>query len=185
MSGIAITITVRDEPALAPLRAMLARFDRREPFFKGVAGQLMSSTSDRFRSQTDPQGRPWTPLAASTIRNRTRKGQVPLTILRSNSRGMAGSPLAGSIHASATNDEARIGSVKAYAAIHQLGGTIDKPAGTRWMAGRRFAKKATSPEGREVAIPAHRISIPARPFLGLSAADEAAILDQAERWLRG
>lgn len=185
MTGIDISITVQDEPTLAPLRALLARFDRREPFFKGVAGQLMASTSDRFRSQTDPQGRPWTPLAASTIRNRIRNRQLPLTILRSNRRGMAGSPLAGSIHASATNDEARVGSVKPYAAIHQLGGVIDKPAGSRWMAGRRFARKADHPEGRAVAIPAHRITIPARPFLGLSPGDEAAILDEAERWLRG
>ena len=62
------------------------------------------------------------------VKARTRAGQLPLTILRSNSKGKIGSSLAGSINARSTNDEVRIGSPVEYAAIHQLGGTIQKPA---------------------------------------------------------
>ena len=51
------------------------------------------------------------------------------------------------------------------------------------MAGRRFARRADAPEGREVAIKAHTITIPARRFLGVSAEDEEEILETAERWL--
>jgi phage gpG-like protein len=146
---------------------------------------MLLSTSTNFRTETDPEGRPWTPLRPATVRARTRKKQLPLTILRSNTRGKAGSSLAGSVNRQASDDELRIGSPVAYAAIHQLGGTIQKPAGSRWMAGRRFARRAGAPDGKAVAIAAHAITIPARPFLGLSDADEAAILDEAERWLYG
>ena len=51
------------------------------------------------------------------------------------------------------------------------------------MVGRRFARRADGGEGREVAIKAHKITIPARPFLGVSKEDEEDIFDMAERWL--
>jgi phage virion morphogenesis protein len=68
----------------------------------------------------------------------------------------ASGDLMNSINMQASSDDARIGSSLIYAAIHQLGGD----------AGR--GKKVT---------------IPARPYLGLSTADEEEIFAIAEDWL--
>ena len=185
MTGFSIDVELQDTAARMALETLISRMERRTPFLAAIGEHVVGTTKDRFRSQTNPSGAPWTPHAASTIRNRIRNKQTPLTILSSNTKRKFGSTLRGNVSYTASETEARVGSELPYAAIHQLGGTIDKPAGNRWVAGRRFAKKSENPEGRAVAIPAHRITIPARPFLGLSSGDEAAILEEAERWLRG
>ncbi|BCH55281.1 phage virion morphogenesis protein [Agrobacterium vitis] len=69
----------------------------------------------------------------------------------------ASGDLMNSINMQASDTEVRIGSSLIYAAIHQFGGD----------AGR----------GKEV-------TIPARPYLGLSAADEDEVVTIAEEWLR-
>ena len=183
MSGISIKIGLTDEEARTSLQQLLDRMGDRTGFYKSVGERLVGSTAENFRRQSDPNGTPWLSLRPATIKARERKGQLPLTILRSNSKGQIGSSLAGSINYNANNDGVLIGSPKETAAIHQLGGTIQKPASKRWMAGRRFAKRAEHPEGAEVDIRAHSIRIPARPYLGISKADEAIILEDAEDWL--
>lgn len=64
--------------------------------------------------------------------------------------------LAGSINYEADNDAVRVGTAKVYGAIQHLGG----------KAGRNL-----------------KVTIPARPFLGMSADDQVAILEIAEDWL--
>ncbi|MDR5655523.1 phage virion morphogenesis protein, partial [Ruixingdingia sedimenti] len=192
MTGISIEVELRNEELREALRGMLLRMDRRQPFMAAVGERMLSSTKDRFATETDPDGRAWKPLRPATIKARQRKGQLPLTILRSNSKGKIGSSLAGSINYIATEDEVRIGSPVAHAAIHQLGGTIQRQArkakiyrvkDDAGQIGRRFVKKSAANHVTDVDIPAHSITIPARPFLGLTAADEAAILEDAEDWL--
>lgn len=183
MTGIIIAVDLRDTEAQDRLRVLLARLDNRKPFFDRIGDKLLLSVSNNFRDQTGPDGRPWTPHAPATVRTRIRAKQLPLTILATNHKGVTGSNLRASIRRQATNDELLVGSPKPYAAIHQFGGTIQKPAGTRWMAGRRFARRTDAPDGKDVAIKAHGITIPARPFLGLSRADEAMLLDEATDWL--
>ncbi|MVA23614.1 phage virion morphogenesis protein [Agrobacterium vitis] len=68
----------------------------------------------------------------------------------------ASGDLMNSINMQASDTEVRIGSSLIYAAIHQFGGD----------AGRR-----------------KKVTIPARPYLGLSAADEDELLAIAEEWL--
>lgn len=63
--------------------------------------------------------------------------------------------LRGSINMVASQDEVRVGSPLVYAAIHQLGG----------QAGRN-----------------KKVTIPARPYLGLSSEDETEIFAIAEDW---
>lgn len=192
MTGISIKVELRQQEARDRLQGILSRMERKQPFYKSVGERLMASTKDRFRTETDPAGSPWKPLAPATIKARTRKKQLPLTILRSNTRGKKGSSLAGSINVQVTEDEVRIGSPLDSAAIHQLGGTIQKPArdakiyrikDKTGQIGRRFAAKKKANHVTDVKIPAHSITMPARPYLGLTAADEAAILDDAVDWL--
>lgn len=180
---ISIDLELNTAETQAELQAMIERMDNRRPFFAAVGQLLADSARARFQAEAGPDGKPWTPLRPRTIKARLKRGQTPITILRSNTKGRSGSTLSGSINFAATDDEVRIGSPVHYAAIHQLGGTINKPAGTRWMVGRRFARRADGGDGREVAIKAHTITIPARPFLGVSKEDEEDIFAMAERWL--
>lgn len=192
MTGISIRVDLQIREAQAQLRELIDRMADRRPFLNALGDRLLRSTAENFRHETGPDGRPWTPLAASTIAARQRKGQTPITILRSNSKGRSGSPLAGSINKDVEANELRIGSPKETAAIHQLGGTIQKPARSAKIyrrtnkggnIGRRFVKKSKANLVTDVTIPAHTITIPARPFIGISGADEAGIIDDAVDWL--
>lgn len=194
MTGVRIGFRseVRDEEARAAIEGLLSRLEDRLPFYNAVGNVLVGSAQENFRREHSPAGRPWKPLLPATIKARERAGQTPVTILRSNSKGKAGSSLAGSISYEATNDEARVGSPVVYAAIHQLGGSIQKPArqtkiyrkrDADGQIGRRFVKRKDADEVTDVTIPAHTITIPARPFLGLSADDELTISEIAEDWL--
>lgn len=190
MSAISFDVRLQDAEARDRLHALVDRLERKQPFFSEVGQALADSTRERFRTGLAPDGSAWTPLSPRTIKARTRRSKSAIRIL--SDRGY----LAGSIRFEATGDEVKVGSIQAdYAAIHQLGGTIDMPARRSKLrfraatkdegAGRRFAKK-TRKKGvteQEVDVGAYKINIPARPYLGISAADQADIFDAAERWL--
>lgn len=175
MSGISITAQLSSEAAQARLSDILGRLSDLSPFFKNVGEELVKSTKARFQSQTDPEGTPWVPLSPAYARAKLkgRKGVNAGRILSLD--GILGD----NITAQPTATEVRIGSAAVYAAIHQLGGTISKAAGTRQSDGRRFAKAGD----RTVGIGAHSITIPARPYLGISDEDEAEIFSLATRYL--
>lgn len=192
MTGISLQFELRDELARRRLQDLIDRMDNRLPFFRAVGDRMLETASDSFRNERAPDGTPWAPHSPRTVRQRMRLRQLPLTILRTNTR--IGSSLAGSINYRATNEELHVGSPVEYAAIHQLGGTIEMPARKAKIyrkrekdgsLGRRFAKKKLkSSEATDVTIPAHTITIPARPFIGISDADRAGIFEDAEMWLR-
>nr|WP_321511121.1 phage virion morphogenesis protein [uncultured Celeribacter sp.] len=193
MTGISIKAELRDEAARHDLQDLLGRMEMMRPFYDAVGNTLVASTGDRFKAEVDPEGRPWQSLKPSTIKARTRKGQLPLTILRSNSRGKSGSSLAGSINYRASDDEVRVGSPVTYAAIHQLGGTIKRKARKGKIyrqkddagnVGNRFVPKNKANHVTEVDIPAYSINIPARPFLGVSRDDQEDILGMARDYFR-
>lgn len=192
MVSIPLKITLRDQDAGLELQGILARLDDRRSFYASVGERLLSSSKDRFREENAPDGTPWAALKARTIKARERKGQTPLTILRSNSKGKAGSSLAGSVNYEASSEEVKIGSPLAHAAIHQFGGTIKVPErkgkiyrkkDESGQVGRRFVKKSEADVVSDVTIPAHQIKIPARPYVGLTAGDEEGILEDARDWL--
>lgn len=190
MSGITIRIGLRDSGAADELEALLRRIGDRRPFFKSVQDRLLKNAQEAFRDERSPEGTPWAALKAATIKARIRKGQVPITKLRANRKN--GSSLAGSLSPGYDGDAAWIGSPVPYAAIHQMGGTIDQPARAAKIyrmkdadgtVGRRFERRDKANHVTDVTIPAHRITIPARPYLGIGPNDEAVILDDAEDWL--
>lgn len=186
MFGISLELALDSADATARLQGLLSRMDNRTTLFARVGDRLVKSASDNFRSQSGPDGVAWQPLRPATIKARTSKGLTPIQILRARGN------LAGSINRLATNDEVRIGTPVAYAAIHQLGGAIQRAARSAkiyrmkdesGVVGRRFVKKDKANHVTDVEIPAHTINIPARPFLGVSAADEIGIFEDAEDWL--
>ncbi|WP_051419672.1 phage virion morphogenesis protein [Paracoccus pantotrophus] len=186
MTGISFRAELDATEAQNRLHQLVKLMDQRRPFFAAVGEQLVFSTGRNFQQQSAPDGTPWAPLKPATIKARSRRSRSKIAILRE--RGL----LAGSINYQATDDEVRIGSPVEYAAVHQLGGEIEKQEragkifrskGKDGKIGRRFVKKSKANVVTDVTIGAHAINIPARPFLGISPADEAEIFDLARRWL--
>jgi phage virion morphogenesis protein len=120
------------------------------PLFREVGAHLVSTTRLRFEEGRAPDGRAWTP----SIRARTQRGQT----LRDSGR------LQQSITMRAEARQVAVGTNVRYAAVHQFGATISakgsKPL--RFRIGNRWASKRS-------------VTIPARPFLGVSAEDAAAL----------
>ncbi len=175
MSGISIRINL--DGASANLDAILRHMADIRPFYRSIGNHMVKSASDNFHAESGPDGTPWTPLKPATIRAHAKNFRSALSILRD--RGL----LAGSIKFEVEADRLRVGAVTPCAAIHQLGGTIQKAEAKRRVAGRRFATRDERPDGAEVPIRAHTITIPARPFLGLGSRDLDVITADAEDWL--
>lgn len=166
MAGITFTVEIDDLVARQRIGDLITRMENPAPFYGAVGEHLVNSAKSNFDQESAPDGTPWQPLRPSTLQRRLKSGSASSTILTVTKR------LKASIIYQVEADGVRIGSPVPYAAIHQLGGTINKAART----GKAF--------GREnVSIPAHSISVPARPYLGVSTSDEAEILELAEAWL--
>jgi len=180
MAGTRITATVDDAEVLA----MLAR--KAQPPGSDLPNRLgeylQSSTQDRFKTQSAPDGTPWRPLQPRYARRKKYAKDKILTL-----DGYLGS----GIHYQVTGDaEVEVGSNSKYAAIHQFGGTIEKPARQatvryRSEAGRILfaSKKELQATERQVTIPAHQVEMPARPFLGISAEDDQRIREIITGWV--
>lgn len=135
-----ITIRIEDKAVRAALNRLAARGGNLAPALKVIGEELVKSTEARFGSQGPaPDGTPWPKLSPMTL---TRKKHPKILTESGHLRGSIRSRLLGS-------RAVAVGTNRAYAAIHQLGG----------QAGR----------GRKV-------TIPARPYLGVSAADRVRIL---------
>ncbi|WOI46979.1 phage virion morphogenesis protein [Acidovorax sp. BLS4] len=180
MAGTQITMTVEDRLA----RAMLARqaLPSTGPLAPRLGEYLQSSTQARFKTQTAPDGTPWAPLKPRYARRKKYHQDKVLTL-----RGY----LRSGIHYQVVDDNTvAVGTNAKYGAIHQFGGEIDQPerAATvryRSVAGKvLFAgKKHKTATERAVTIPAHKVKMPARPYLGISAADDAEIREIIREWV--
>lgn len=127
-----------------------------------IAAQMESAAERAFDEEADPAtGEPWAPLSDVTKSRREKAGHWPGAILQVKGQ------LAASIESDYGRDYAQVGSNKVYAPVMYFG--AEKGA---------FGKtKRGSP------IPWG--DIPARPFLGLNADDEADILDILEAEILG
>lgn len=192
MTGTRITFDARfdDSAADARLAELVGRMDDLGGFLRPVAEHLLNSTRDRFAAEKGPDGTPWARLRPATIRERERKKLTPIQILTRHTR----SGLRASINAQVGQGEVRIGTPKIYGAIHQLGGKISRPARdgviyrhVSWKSQKldpRFASKKKANVVQKVERKAYEISMPARPFLGISKGDQEAIINIAADWLR-
>lgn len=124
-----------------------------------VAEGLRTSAVERFRTEEGPDGRKWEPSVRAL-----QTGGKTLTQTAA---------LKTSIHAQADASGAAVGTNLVYAATHQFGDerTVRAKNGgyLRFQIGGKWVTKASV-----------RIRIPARPFLGISAADEAVIREILE-----
>ena len=187
MTGISVTAEIDDDEARARLNALMARMENPFGFHENVGKYLQISVDENFQSESDPEGIPWKKLLPRTIRRRIKRKKAGLAILRETG------VLKGSVSAAPTSDQVAIGASAPYAAIHQLGGTIKKPARKAELffrrnertgeIGHRFVEREKSNAVQDVVIPAHTINIPARPYIGIGKTDVGRIIEIADGWL--
>lgn len=122
---------------------------------------LVSGVKNRFKKEEDPEGHKWPKSGRATISG----GQT----LTETGR------LRDSVDYAATPTKVMVGTNAKYARIHQLGGTI-KPKKAKALA-------FTLPSGKKVM--AKSVTMPARPFIGISKDDMKEVRETISDYLAG
>lgn len=150
-----ITVDINNATVDAALQQLHAQLADMTPVMQGIAEMLVASTKRRFASGESPEGVKWAAKSPVTLaKYGARKSN------RVDARPLFGPSgmLNSQIFPDSGPDFAEVGSSRVYAAMMQFGGT-----------------KASYPHLWG--------DIPARPFLGLSAEDEANILEEIASYL--
>lgn len=162
------TVSIRVEVNAEKASAALAAFARASFFgLMTTLGALVTGQTKRRIAveKRSPDGTPWKPLSALTIAGRRKGSSSPLTDT---------GRLLGSIDYTAGARSVVVGTNVFYAGFHQDGVKSIKPKSARALAipmgggGFAFAKET---------------SIPARPFMGISAANMIEIKAAVNAWL--
>ncbi len=165
-----IEVSIDSQAAANALERLAQSARNPRPALKLIGERLSLSTKERFQNSTGPDGSRWKPNAVATLLGYAGKYSKSFRkdgrISTKGAARIAGKKpligetgeLSGGINYQMISDGVAVYSPMEYAAIHQFGG----------QAGR----------GRKV-------TIEARPFLGLSAQDETMIESTVENYLRG
>lgn len=155
MTGV--TVKIDDKEVLAALHR-LASIGGLTPALKNIGEAMVASTQERFEKEEAPDGTAWVPLNEDYASAKKGPGML-------REAGFAGG-LAGSIAYQLSGNSVIWGTNKVYGAVHQFGATI-RP---------RTADSLVFAIGGAV-IHAKQVEIPARPYLGVSAADDREIIE--------
>lgn len=155
MSGVSITMQIRDAEVRRGFRKLERLMTDTTPVMAAIGTGLVGSTHMRFVTQTDPEGQAWETLNTGYAADKRNS-----RILTESGR------LRDSINSRPGNDEVLVGTNVIYAGIHQFGGTIVPKSATHlWFRiGGALIKAA-------------KVTLPPRPFLGISSEDEAMIAE--------
>jgi len=155
MTGVRIELTGADA-AIAKLGQAEAALENPLGMYERIGDAMVESTRQRFDEGTGPDGSPW-PIS---FRAQFEGGK---TLIDS-------AALQRSITHIASADQVEVGTNMEYAATHQFGAEIDHEAINADTASIGLINSWT-------------VTIPARPFIGLSDADEAEIERIADDFL--
>ncbi|WP_052494009.1 phage virion morphogenesis protein [Nitrosospira sp. NpAV] len=159
--GIAVSVSHDDAKIRAVLLNLIALGRDNKDAMRDIATLGENSTRERFRTEIGPDGRRWKPSIRVQIsggRTLTKDGHLGDSITSHSGR-----------------DFAEWGVNRIYAAIHQFGGVI-KP---------RNASSLRFKLANGAFVTTKSVTIPARPFLGINAGDEADILDILQMRIQG
>ncbi len=162
MTGITASLDV--SATLAGMQRAARGISRPGPLLRQIGIVLQHETQARFNAGTDPQGKTWAPLLPAYAAIKT----GPSILVGS---GMGGG-LQGSITFDTGPDTVSVGSNKIYAAVHQFGAVI-KPVHGKYLSFHLAGGL----------VHVAQVTIPARPYLGLSAGDQVEITELSERYL--
>lgn len=161
MAGASITVAFEATDATRKLNRAIVAWGKPEPILKAIGVGLARNVRRRFDAGVDPDGGAWAELHPAYAPMKKGPG-----ILRESGG------LKGSITRDVAGYELAVGTNKIYGAIHQFGGVI-RPVRAKALVFRlAFGLVKT-----------RKVTIPARPFLGISAEDEDTIRDVAEVFL--
>lgn len=180
MAGISFTLD--DDVALKALERLEHAATDLTGAMHALGSHFVFSTQRNIETETTPDGQKWRPLSPRTAEKRIGRGRSARMrgyghILRVTAR------LYQSISYEALAAGVEWGSNLVYARPHQLGGDIDMPQRestvflkTIRRRGNRFVRgNAKGAQSRIASIRGHRIHIPARAFLGISAWDRERV----------
>lgn len=160
MAGTRTVVDFDGSTATASLRGLLAGIEDPAPLLERFGEYGLRSTRERFKTQKAPDGTAWEALEPWYMKEKRRnKGRI-LT-LNGYLRGQMTWQLAGA-------RSVEWGSNLPYAAVHQEGATI-VPRTAKFLMFRGHVAKS--------------VTIPARPYLGLSEADKKELVAITLDWL--
>ncbi|MEN5083687.1 phage virion morphogenesis protein [Bosea sp. TWI1241] len=161
MTGQVRIVIDATSDGLAKLEKLIARAERKEALLKNIGDALLKTTSERFDSQKDPQGRAWAPLKPLTVE--ARGSSAPILTVSGRLRGSLNHEVAGTV--------LKLGPSAVHGAVHQFGATIKAKNGALRI-----------PLKRGGAAYARQVTIPARPYVGFGPSDEKATTETAQDW---
>lgn len=190
MAGARIEFTVDTKlanEALAKAAAALGG-ESLNLLLEDIGEYLLRATRDRADTQHGPNGETWQALSPRYARRKAKK-RAGVPMLKWDNH-MLGDRLAHQVEGTSL----LVGTNAKYGAIHQFGGDIEVPEHTREVYFRTnkdqteveplFVEKRKSNFAQTVTIPAHTVHIPARPWLGVSAADAKEIVELTQDHLK-
>lgn len=147
--------------AIEHLSGLVDAINDPSPLLAELGEYGLRSTRARFKTQTAPDGIAWAALQPWYQKEKRRNKNRILT-LNGYLRGQMTWQLVG-------DRTVEIGSNLPYAAVHQFGATI-KPRAAKVLMFRGHVAKS--------------VTIPARPYLGLSDEDRSEIVGRTLEWLQ-
>ncbi len=151
--SVTYRIEIDDRQVQSALDRLIAAGQSPREIMRDIAAYGESSTRDRFKEGVAPDGSAWKP----SWRVQERGGKTLIDSGR----------LVNSITSDSGDDYAEWGSNAIYAAIHQAGGEI------RPKTAKSLFFRTPGGEGRKL----QKVTIPARPYLGINEQDEENIID--------
>jgi len=192
-----ITVDANLRQAREGLKLLKQATQDLRPAFEDIGEMLVRSTDQRFEDQVGPDGQPWAPLSPAHLLFKQKKGyNTKILTMRGRLRA--------SIVARPGATQVAVGTPVVYGPIQQFGGTIQQPERTLTLRHRTDAKGGLLSQAqlgigpkrmrnagqmlvfakkghkrfleRTFTSAAHEVTLPARPFLGLSSRDESELL---------
>lgn len=155
MSSVSVRLDANTDQLLERMKGM-SEVDK-AGVMNAIAEGLRTSTMERFRAEESPDGRKWKP----SIRTEGGKTLTKTAALKT------------SIKAQASGTGIAVGTNLVYAATHQFGDE-------RTIRAKNSKYLRFQIGSQWISVPSVRVSIPARPFLGVSADDEKEIQEILE-----
>jgi len=180
MAGARVEIT--RNTASPKLKRLAARLhgEGRQLLFADMGEYLLRSTRERAAKEIDPDGNKWRALSPGYAKWKAKK-RPGVPVLKFDFH-MLGDQLS----YEAGQDELLVGTNAPYGAIHQFGGTVHRPAHSRKLAFGKdkpnrmkvFARAGSKDVDHEqwATVDAYDVTLPARPWLGLSQEDDTELL---------
>lgn len=116
---VQVEVVYQDEQIQQRLKVLGARVRDLTPTMRAIGEYLVFATDNRFRTETDLQGKPWQKLSPKTIEQKRRQGRINKIL---QSTGVMRSR----VSYQATDDSVKIGINDRKATFHQLGLGVPK-----------------------------------------------------------